>query len=88
MKKVLIAVGDRNYTEILCDAFDKHTSLFTLANQEVLHRRYLEEIVDLETPDILIIHDRYLESSFAEQVDRDNELLAYIRQCRDRKSVV
>ncbi|MEM5013991.1 hypothetical protein WKH57_25090 [Niallia taxi] len=82
MKKVLIAVGDRNYTEILCDAFDKHISLFTLANQEVLHRRYLEEIVDLETPDILVIHDRYLESSFAEQVDRDNELLAYIRQCR------
>ncbi|MDE5055284.1 hypothetical protein NDK25_24005 [Niallia taxi] len=82
MKKVLIAVGDRNYTEILCDAFDKHAEQFILSNQEVLHRRYLEEIVDIETPDILIIHDRYLESSFEQQEDRDNELLAYIRQCR------
>ncbi|MEY8742031.1 hypothetical protein AB9M62_21385 [Bacillales bacterium AN1005] len=84
MKKILIAVGDRNYTEILCDAFDNYTKLFTLANQEVLHRRYLEEIVEIETPDILIIHDRYLESSYEQQEDRNNELLAYIRQCRIR----
>lgn len=78
-KKVLIAVGDKDYTNILKQNFANYQENFTLSSQEVLHRRYLQEIVELEKPDILIVHDTYLPSSYSTKEERENELLAFIR---------
>lgn len=81
-KKVLIAVGDKNYSEILQQAFSKHPDDFDLSNQEVMSRRFLVEIVDIEKPDILIIHDTYLGSDYTSPIDKDKEILEIIRQFR------
>lgn len=78
-RKVLIAVGDREYTNILKRNFFNYPDDFTLSSQEVFHRQYLLEIVELEKPDILILHDTYLPSSFNTKEGRENELLDFIR---------
>ncbi|NMO79405.1 hypothetical protein [Niallia alba] len=81
-KKVLIAVGDKTYTKILIETFSKYPEDFTLSKQEILHRKYLYEIVKEETPSILIVHDTYLESMQENQKDKDIELLSIIKQLR------
>lgn len=81
-KKVLIAVGDKSYSNILIDTFSQHTEHFTLSSQEVLHRRFLEEIVELENPDILVIHDYYLESDFTRNEMKEQELATFFRKLR------
>lgn len=81
-KKVLIAVGDKSYSNILIETFSQHTEHFTLSSQEVLHRRFLEEIVELEQPDILVIHDYYLESDFTRIEMKEQELSTFFRKLR------
>lgn len=81
-KKVLIAVGDKSYSDILIDTFEKQNDEFTLSSQEVLHRRFLEEILDIEKPDILVIHDYYLGSDFVRQEQKEQELASFIRKIR------
>ncbi|MEK3992655.1 hypothetical protein [Robertmurraya sp. FSL R5-0851] len=82
MVKVLIAVGDKSYTDILTETFSQHTDYFTLSSQEVLHRRFLEEIVELEKPDMLVIHDYYLESDFTRDEMKEQELATFFRKLR------
>ncbi|RHW35964.1 hypothetical protein D1B31_17895 [Neobacillus notoginsengisoli] len=81
-KKVLIAVGDKSYSNILTETFNKHQDDFYLSSQEVLHRRFLEEILDIEKPDILIIHDYYLGSDFVREEQREDELISFFRKIR------
>lgn len=81
-KKVLIAVGDKSYSTILKNNFDSYPDSFSLSSQEVLHRRFLEEILDLEKPDILVIHDQYLGSDFIRPEQQDQELTSLIRKFR------
>ncbi|MFT9495742.1 MULTISPECIES: hypothetical protein [Bacillota] len=81
-KKVLIAVGDKSYTDILKQTFSRHRDHFILSSQEVFHRRFLREIVEHENPDYLIIHDYYLESDFVRPEQKDKELLTFIRNFR------
>ncbi|AND43128.1 MAG: hypothetical protein ACQEXE_19600 [Bacillota bacterium] len=81
-RKVLIAVGDKSYTDILINTFQQHTEDFTLSSQEVLHRRFLQEIVEIETPEILIIHDYYLESDYNRQELKDKELISFLKDMR------
>ncbi|QCJ45467.1 hypothetical protein FAY30_26365 (plasmid) [Bacillus sp. S3] len=81
-KKVLIAVGDKAYTDILKETFEKKNQNFVLSSQEVFHRRYLTEIVQSERPDILILHDYYLESDFIREEQKEQELLTFIRDIR------
>jgi hypothetical protein len=81
-QKVLIAVAEKTYTDILRDLFLKHSEDFVLSSQEVFHRRFLEEMVENERPDILLIHDSYLESEYVEQEKKDEEMLFYIKKFR------
>ena len=81
-KKVLIAVGDKSYTAILKETFEKYPEQFVLSPQEVLHRRFLEEILDIEKPDVLVIHDYYLGSDFIRQEQKDQELATFFRNFR------
>ncbi|MDE3840996.1 hypothetical protein C0966_17165 (plasmid) [Bacillus methanolicus] len=81
-KKVLIAVGDKSYSELLKLNFEDHPQDFLISSHEVLHRRYLTEILNIEKPDILIIHDHYLNSDFHEKEEQDKELITLIRNIR------
>lgn len=81
-KKVLIAVGDKAYTDILKETFERFSDGFALSSQEVFHRRFLDEIVEVEKPDLLILHDYYLESDLTGTEEREQELLSFIREYR------
>lgn len=81
MKKVMLAVGDKNYSDILKEIFREHKDKFELC-QEVLHRNYLEELIEVEKPDIIIIHDYYLPSDKTSEEERDQELLELVRKFR------
>ncbi len=80
LKKVLIAVGDKDYTNILKNTFAKYPKEFTLSSQEVFHRQYLLEIVENEKPDILVVHDDYLSSSYSTDEEKEKEWLQFIRR--------
>lgn len=79
---MLIAVGDKSYSKILMEIILENPEHFQLSSQEVLHRRFLEEIVEIEQPDILLIHDYYLESDYTRPEMKDNELLSFIRKTK------
>lgn len=81
MKRVMLAVGDKNYSDILKEIFREHEDHFELC-QEVLHRNYIEELIEVENPDILIIHDKYLPSDKNTDEERDKELIELVRQLR------
>ncbi|MEI2356709.1 hypothetical protein [Mesobacillus zeae] len=81
-KKVLIAVGSKSYADILKDTFVNHPNDFVLSSQEVFHRRFLEEIIETEKPDILLIHDYYLDSDYTRQEQKEQEFVSIIKKIR------
>ncbi|PGT82222.1 hypothetical protein [Bacillus sp. AFS040349] len=81
-KNVLIAVGRKEYSKILRTHISNHPDHFHVAEQEVLHQRYLHEVVDLEKPDILIVHDYYLESEATDKKEREEEWLTFLKRIR------
>lgn len=78
--RVLLAVCEPNLSSIL----RKHMANngFDVIDQEVHHRKYLNEIIDYEAPSILVLHDYYLESDFENEQERNAELLNFIDQWR------
>lgn len=80
MNKVLLAIGDSGFSQILRNRLTEHG--FVVLEKEVLHRDYLEEIVSDERPDILIVHDYYLASSNESDSDKEKELLAFFQKIR------
>jgi hypothetical protein len=81
-KRVLIAVGNPHYSEILRKNLMDNSNLFEVAPQEILHRRFIEEMVDIDKPDILIVHDYYLESDLQEPKEKEKEILDVIKKLR------
>jgi hypothetical protein len=81
-KRILIAVGNPHYSEILRKNLLENSNLFEVAPQEILHRRFLEEMVDIDKPDILIIHDYYLESDLQEPKEKEKEIIDVIKKLR------
>ncbi|MBU7595894.1 hypothetical protein [Metabacillus halosaccharovorans] len=82
MKKVLLAVGGGAYSNILQRNFSKERDFFTLCDQEVMHFRYMSEIIEIDKPDILIVHDHYLPSEKTEGEERQEEWLNFIQALR------
>lgn len=80
MNKVLLAIGDSGFSQILRNRLNEHD--FVVIDNEVLHRDYLEEIVANERPAILIVHDYYLASSKESESDKEKELLAFFQKIR------
>ena len=74
--RVLLAVGEPTLTAIL----KKHLveSGFDVVDQEVFHRNYLQEMIDLEQPSMVVIHDYYLQSDCKDQQEKDREILQMI----------
>ncbi|MDD1505219.1 hypothetical protein PVA17_21085 [Lysinibacillus sp. CNPSo 3705] len=79
-KSVLLAVGEPN----ISNTIRKYMSSigFDVLDDEVLHRKYLNETVELKEPEIVFIHDIYLPSEWTESKDRDQEMLQMIEQWR------
>ncbi|WP_078557286.1 hypothetical protein [Bacillus alkalicellulosilyticus] len=84
MKKVLLAIGSGDYSKILRRRFDMHLDSFEVSEQEVMHRRYLYEILDLEKPDILILHDYYLASDLSSKAEKEQEWISFIQTIREQ----
>lgn len=78
----MLAVGNKDLGAILSKEFTKRTKEFTLAKQEILHINFLEEIVDMEKPDILLVHETYLESAISEKEEREGEWLNLFKKLR------
>lgn len=78
--RVLMAVGEPNLSAIL----RKHllNNSFDVIDNEVFHRSYIQEFLDTEHPNIIIIHDGYLESDFEVNEDKEKEMLDMIERWR------
>ncbi|MDC3424300.1 hypothetical protein NC797_07230 [Aquibacillus sp. 3ASR75-11] len=82
MSKILLAIGNTDYSKIIRNNLSEKSD-FTVLEQEVMHHRYLLEIVDLEKPDILIVHDYYLPTDMISKEDREEEWLTFIQTLRE-----
>ena len=90
LKKILLAIGDENFSTILRNAFEPPKPMeqsedvynanrqFHVLAEEALHRVFLPELLELEKPDILIIHDLLLPSEAESKEENQRELLQLI----------
>ncbi len=83
-KSVLLAIAEGNISNSLRNYLGSIG--FDVLADEVLHRKYLNESVELKAPDIVVIHDHYLPSDFdiADTKARDQEMLQLIEEWRLR----
>ncbi|SDM24486.1 hypothetical protein [Sediminibacillus halophilus] len=82
MKKVLLAIGNESYSNIIRNRLSEHKEHFLIPEQKVMHHRYLKEVVELEKTDLLILHDYYLPSDF-DSKEGVWEWLSYIQHIRE-----
>lgn len=81
--RILLAVGNENVSQIL----RKHINMsgkFHLIDQEVMHFRYLDEIIEMERPDQLIVHDVFLPSDKKGKEEREEEWLTFFHLTRQK----
>ena len=77
---ILLAVTEPNFTAILRNSFV--SAGLDVNDNDVLHRNYLNEIIELEKPSMIIVHDTYLPSDKESASDRDEEMLRFIESWR------
>jgi hypothetical protein len=82
MQKVLLAVGNEKLSQILRNTLSEFPNDFNISETEVFHHRFLEEIVESEIPDILILHDFYLESDCKTKGEKEKEWISFIKKIR------
>lgn len=79
-------MGEKNLSLILRRNLE--AAGFEVAKEEVFHRDYLNESVEMERPDLIILHDRHLPSQYDDPEANEEELLQiieYWRRLYDRK---
>lgn len=77
---VLLAVGQVHLAEILRQNLGEAD--FEVSDTDVLHRNYLNELIEQERPSILIVHDHYLPNDSESPQEADAELLRMVEQWR------
>ncbi|MGN7299765.1 hypothetical protein [Ferdinandcohnia sp. SAFN-114] len=82
MKRILLAIGNTDYSKILRSHFANHSDELEVLEQEIMHHKYLDEIVELEKPDILLVHDYYLSSDTTMGPEREKEWITFIQHMR------
>lgn len=83
---ILLAVGEPSMANILRKYFEE--GAFEVIDNDVHHRKYLNDILELENPNILILHDIYLPSDLHTKEDKEQELLTLINSWRvDREDM-
>ncbi|QAS54818.1 hypothetical protein [Halobacillus litoralis] len=84
MKKVLLAIGNTEFSKILKNHIDRHSNSFLLCDQEVMHHRYLEEMIEVNEPNIIIVHDYYLPTDVNTTEEREYEWLNFALELRKK----
>lgn len=85
MKKVLLAIGHKQYTAIIRNSLQSYAKgYFSVCSQEVMHVRYLDEMIEVEQPDILIVHEYYLTNDIEDTQEREQFWLNWISMVRHR----
>lgn len=80
-KKVLLAIGEEHVTHILRNNMSE---TFDVLREEVLHAQYISEYVETSKPDILIVHEQFLQHDATTDDDRENFYLALLQQLREQ----
>ena len=82
--KVLLATGHEDLNRILRNNFRRHEkkNSFKILEHDVVHQRYLQEIVRETQPDIIIFHDYHLHSQFTDSSEREKEWIEQIESLR------
>ena len=79
---VLLAIAEENMSQILKKALVQAEHDFDVLYDEVMHRRYLLEMVNTYKPKIVIIHDKFLPGDKITAEERNEEMIGIIRQIR------
>ncbi|GLO68279.1 MULTISPECIES: hypothetical protein [Oceanobacillus] len=81
--RILIGVANEYISDIL-RKYLVPSEHFHIIEQEVMHMRFMEEVLDSEQPDILIVHDVFLPSEKMDSEERQQEWLSFLHFTRQR----
>lgn len=81
--RVLLAVGHESISQILRKHFGKAEG-FQLIDHEIMHFRFLDEILAIEKPEILVVHDVFLPSDSKTKDEREQEWLSFFHFTRQK----
>ncbi|UOX98818.1 hypothetical protein MWG54_28985 (plasmid) [Bacillus cereus] len=85
MKKIVLAISDTVYTAYLREDFV--SAGFEVADSDVMHIKYLDEILDTEQPDILCINDKRLNIDAGHEDKRELIILQKLRDIRFQRDI-
>jgi hypothetical protein len=83
--KVLLAIGHKQYTSIIQNSLQSFgEGAFQVSPHEVMHVRYLDEMIQEIQPDIIIIHEQHLTHDLPEPEERETFWLEWISRLRQQ----
>ncbi len=80
MNKVLFAIGEDSISSSLRKHLTQHG--FSVEQHEVIHADYLEESISDALPNVLIIHDFYLQHNFDNEFKKEDWIIRLCQQFR------
>lgn len=84
-EKIVLAISDTVYTAYLREDFIG--AGFEVADSDVMHIKYLDEILDTEQPDILCINDKRLNIDAGHEEKRELIILQKLRDIRFNRDI-
>lgn len=85
VKKIVLAISDTVYTAYLREDFIG--AGFEVADSDVMHIKYLDEILDTEQPNILCINDKRLNIDAGHKEKRELIILQKLRDIRFNRNI-
>ncbi|MED0950890.1 hypothetical protein P4T70_22645 [Bacillus mobilis] len=85
LKKIVLAISDTVYTSYLREDFTG--AGFEVADSDVMHIKYLDEILDMEQPNILCINDKRLNIDAGHEEKRELIILQKLRDIRFNRDI-
>lgn len=85
MKRVLLALGEENFSALFRKEFDMYehpTIAFDVLSDEVLSRNFLEPLTKMYSPDYVVIHDTFLSTTASTVTERDAEIIKILKSIR------
>lgn len=82
MNNILLAIGEPTYVNILRELFKSAGEDFNVLNDVVFHFNYLDELIEINSPNILIVHETYLENDAITTVEREEAWITFITNLR------
>ena len=79
LKRVLLALGEERFSGLIRGKLNPY---FEVLADEVMSRAYLEPIAEMFNPEIIIVHDTFLNSTEAKAEARNREMLQLIQNLR------